>query len=65
MITDQAHRGVMEEIFSASSILLVEELMISQEDQSPLAAIRASMIDTDPSTSTSPRAPPDCPRGCW
>ena len=48
MITDQAHRSVMEEIFPASSILLVEELMISQEDQSQLAAIRAAMIDTDP-----------------
>lgn len=48
VITDQAHRSVMEEIFPASSILLVEELMISQEDQSQLAAIRAAMIDTDP-----------------
>lgn len=48
VITDQAHRSVMEEIFPASSILLVEELMISQEDESQLAAIRAAMIDTDP-----------------
>ena len=48
VITDQAHRSVMEEIFPASSILLVEELMISQEDQSQLAAVRAAMIDTDP-----------------
>ena len=48
VITDQAHRSVMEEIFPATSILLVEELMISQEDQSRLAAVRAAMIDTDP-----------------
>ena len=65
VITDQAHRSVMEEIFPASSILLVEELMISQEDQSQLAAIRAAMIDTDPSMSTLPPAPRGCPKECW
>lgn len=48
VITDQSHRAAIESVFPPEAILMVEDLMSSTADQSPLAAIRAAMIDTDP-----------------
>ena len=48
VITDRAHLPALGELFPPQSILLVEELLNSDADRTGLAAIRASMIDTDP-----------------
>lgn len=48
VITDRDHREAIGAVFPPESILLVEDLLAAQPDQSRLAAVRAAMIDTDP-----------------
>lgn len=48
VITDREHREAIGEVFPSEAILMVEDLMAADADQSRLPAIRAAMIDTDP-----------------
>lgn len=48
VITDAAHKEIAEELFSAESVLLIEDLQKTAVDEGVLAGVRSRMIDTDP-----------------
>ncbi len=48
VITNSQYRQQAQEMFSHSTVLLIEDLLKEEIDGAALAAIRGSMIDTDP-----------------